>query len=152
MKLFYCFLAVVLSGASVWAGPPPQAGPQPSAPPKAPARAAAPAAVRPDSIYAYTDVRPRFVGGDAALTAYVRRTLRYPPQALSRKVAGKVFVTFVLSAAGRVQDVHVSRGLGFGLDDEALRVVWLMPPWEPALVQGQPVRVVCTLPISFSAE
>ncbi len=43
-------------------------------------------------------------------------------------------------------------GPGNGLNSEALRLVWLMPPWEPARVNGQPVRVACTVPISFNSE
>ena len=145
LKLFSGF--VISATAAVVR--PSQSGPLPLAPAKAPLLLPAP---NPDSIYAFTDVRPRFVGGDAALADYIRRTLRYPPQALQRKRSGKVFVTFVLSATGRVQDVHIARGLGLGLDEEALRVTWLMPPWEPARHQGRPVRVVCTLPISFQTE
>lgn len=80
-----------------------------------------------------------------------RQFRRYPPPTLIRWVLGKVCVNFVLGATGRVQDVHVSRSMGYGLDDEALRVAWLMPPWEPARHQGRPVQVVCTPPINFSA-
>lgn len=155
MKLLRPFglLVPLIAAAGLAAARPPQSGPQPTASSRAVAPPPAPAAkFNPDSVYAFTDVRPRFVGGEAALAAYIRRALHYPPQALQRKLSGKVFVTFVLGATGKVQDVHVSRGLGFGLDDEALRVVWLMPPWEPAQHQGRPVRVVCTLPISFNAE
>ncbi len=126
-------LALSIATAGLATARPPQSGPQPLAPTgtvaRLPVSAAAP---NPDSVYAFTDVRPRFVGGEAALAAYIRRALRYPPQALQRKLSGKVFVTFVLGTTGKVQDVHVSRGLGYGLDDEALRVVWLMPAWAGA--------------------
>ena len=108
--------------------------------------------VYPDSVYINPEVRPQFTGGDKAFSEYLRNNIRYPKLALQRRVSGRVFVNFILNAQGRVQDAHVISGPGSGLNDEALRLVWLMPPWEPARVHGQPVRVACTVPISFSAS
>ena len=113
---------------------------------------AAPAAVYPDSVYINPEVRPQFVGGDKAFAEYLSKSIRYPKEALQRRVSGRVFVNFVLNAQGKVQDARVVRGPGSGLNDEALRLVWLMPNWEPARVNGQPVRVACTVPISFTSE
>ena len=111
---------------------------------------AAPQEISPDSIFVNPEVRPQFVGGERGLAAYLRESVRYPEKALRSRISGRVYVNFVLSATGKVQDVHVVRGPGYGLNEEALRVVWLMPPWEPAQVKGRPVRVVCTIPISFT--
>ena len=122
----------------------------PAAPTAAPAPAAP--AVYPDSVYINPEVRPQFAGGDKAFGAYLSKNIRYPQQALQRRVSGRVFVNFVLNAQGRVQDAHVVSGPGNGLNDEALRLVWLMPPWEPARVNGVPVRVACTNPIGFTSE
>ncbi len=113
---------------------------------------AASAAIKSDSVYVNPDVRPQFMGGDKAFISYLSKSIRYPQQALQRHVSGKVYVSFILSAQGRVQDAHVVSGPGSGLNDEALRLVWLMPPWEPARVSGQPVRVACTVPITFNSE
>lgn len=118
----------------------------------APASPAAPAAINPDSVFINPEVRPQFVGGDRAFATYVGKSIRYPQQALQRRVSGKVYVSFVLSAQGKVQDAHVVSGPGSGLNEEALRLIWTMPAWEPARVNGQPVRVACTLPIAFSSE
>jgi protein TonB len=115
-------------------------------------RAAAPAAVvafKPDSIFINPDVRPQFIGGAEALHTYMAKNMHYPEQAMKQKVAGKVYVRFVLSAAGRITDASVVRGPGSGLNEEALRLVWLMPPWQPGWQRGQAVRVVCTMPIEF---
>ena len=108
--------------------------------------------VNPDSVYVNPEVRPRFTGGDKAFAAYLSKSIRYPQQAMQRNVSGRVYVNFVLSAEGKVQDAHVVSGPGSGLNDEALRLVWLMPPWEPARVNGLPVRVACTVPISFNPQ
>ncbi|OGX86656.1 hypothetical protein BEN47_12640 [Hymenobacter lapidarius] len=108
--------------------------------------------VYPDSVYINPEVRPQFTGGDKAFAAYLSKSIRYPKQALQRNISGRVFVNFVLNAEGKVQDAHVVSGPGNGLNDEALRLVWLMPPWQPARVNGLPVRVACTVPISFNTQ
>ena len=113
---------------------------------------AAPGVVHADSVYINPEVRTQFAGGDKAYMAYLSKSIRYPQQALQRHVSGRVYVNFILSAQGRVQDAHVISGPGNGLNDEALRLVWLMPTWEPGRVNGQPVRVACTVPISFNSE
>jgi protein TonB len=125
----------------------------PNANQPAPADTSRTVAARPapaDSVYAHPEVAPQFVGGNAALTAFMRKTMHYPDAALRRNVHGQVVVSFVLSEKGQVIDAHVLRGPGFGLDQEALRVVWLMPRWTPGQVNGQPVRVACTIPIGFN--
>ncbi len=108
--------------------------------------------VSPDSIYVNTDSRPVFTGGDAGFAAYLRKNIRYPEAALRQQVSGRVYVSFVLSREGRVTDAHVVRGPGHGLNEEALRLVWMMPSWTPALQQGQAVRVACTIPINFDTQ
>ena len=108
------------------------------------------AVLNPDSVYINPEVRPQFVGGDRAFVQYLMKSIHYPEEALKKGVSGRVFVSFVLSATGKVQDAHVVKGPGSGLDEEALRLIWTMPAWEPGRMDGQPVRVACTLPINFS--
>ena len=123
----------------------------PAAAPVPPMVPAAPA-INPDSVFINPEVRPQFVGGDKGSSAYLAKSIRYPQAALQRRVSGRVFVNFVLNAQGKVIDAHVVSGPGSGLNDEALRLVWMMPPWEPARSNGQPVRVACAVPISFTAD
>ena len=111
--------------------------------------AAAARSVKPDSIYVNPQVLPSFTGGLPALVAYIAKNMHYPEQAERQHAGGKVYVAFVVNASGRVQDVQVVRGVGASLDDEARRLVWLMPPWQPGKQQGQPVRTACTIPIVF---
>jgi protein TonB len=114
--------------------------------------ATAPAAplFKPDSIFINPEVRPQFTGGDAAFSAYLKKNLRYPAEAARQHLTGKVSVNFVLSATGLVTYATVLRGPSKVLNDEALRLVWHMPTWQPARQHGQPVRVSCTIPIIFT--
>ncbi len=108
-----------------------------------------PAAFYPDSVFVNPQVRPQFSGGEGALSAYMTKSMRYPEAAKFQHITGKVYVRFVVSAEGRITDASVVRGRGHGLDEEALRLVWLMPPWQPGQQQGHPVRVSCSMPIEF---
>lgn len=94
---------------------------------------------------------PSFPGGDVALAKFLASKLQYPAAALDKAVSGKVHVSFVVDAEGRLRDPRVVRGLGHGLDEEALRLVRLMPFWNPGRVQGRPVWVSFTMPIVFRA-
>jgi protein TonB len=115
----------------------------------APVAPAAAPLFRADSIFINPQVLPHFPGGDAAFSAYMKKNMHYSAEALRQHLSGKVFVNFVLSATGLVTYATVLRGPGKYLNEEALRLVWHMPAWEPAQQHGQPVRVSCTIPIVF---
>ena len=114
----------------------------------APAETAAPAA---PAVYHVAETMPAFPGGTVAQVAFLREKLKYPEEALRKGIAGKVLVQFVVDERGHLIDPQVVRGLGAGLDEEALRLVRIMPWWTPGLVGGQPVKVAVTLPIVFRA-
>ena len=108
----------------------------------------APALAAP-TVYFAADEMPAFPGGTAAMLAFMSHKINYPAQALDRQLSGKVHVTFVVDPEGHLHEPHVVRGLGYGLDEEALRLVRIMPWWTPGRVKGQPVWVSVTLPIVF---
>ena len=65
---------------------------------------------------------------------------------------GKVVVSFTINADGELTNLQVLKGLGFGTDEEALRVLRLMPRWKPGRQAGRAVRVRYNLPITFALE
>lgn len=95
------------------------------------------------------DIMPAFPGGDAALYRFLSNQIRYPEEALRNKVEGKVYIRFVVQADGSITDLDVMRGIGHGCDQEALRVVQMMPRWTPGELAGQPVPVYSSLAIEF---
>ena len=103
-----------------------------------------------DSIFINPQVLPQFTGGEAAFAAYLKKNLRYPAEALRQHATGKVMVNFVLGANGLVTYATVLRGPNKLLNEEALRLIWHMPAWQPARQHGQPVRVSCTIPVVFA--
>lgn len=96
------------------------------------------------------DEFPEFTGGMKAFTKYMERNLRYPYQAQEENVMGKVFVSFVVERDGSITDVKVLRGIGFGCDEEAIKVIKKSPLWKPGKNKGIPVRVRYNMPITFT--
>jgi periplasmic protein TonB len=102
-----------------------------------------------DVIFTVVEDQPEFPGGEAARQQFLSDNLRYPQMAREAGIQGTVFVTFVVEIDGSVTDVRIVRGIGGGCDEEAVRVVKMMPNWEPGRQRGQPVRVQFVMPIRF---
>lgn len=99
------------------------------------------------------DSQPEFEGGLAALYKFVSSRLKYPESALEGGIQGTVFVKFVVDEKGRVGDLSVLNKPGFGFDEEALRVVSIIPNFKtPAKVNGEAVKVYYQLPIKFKCR
>jgi TonB family protein len=98
------------------------------------------------------DDQPAFPGGVEAYRAFLQKNVQYPEAAKARNISGDVFVSFSVDEAGRLLDAEVIKGVGYGLDEEALRLVRLMPWWTPARLAGKPVRVPATLRIRFGMQ
>lgn len=95
---------------------------------------------------------PEYAGGVAALSKFLQKNLRYPNPASNAGVSGKVYVQFVVGQDGAISKVDILKGLGFGCDEEAERVIKLMPHWSAGKQSGRAVAVKFTLPISFQLE
>lgn len=102
--------------------------------------------------YVVVEKMPEFAGGTEALMRYLRNHLRYPSEALRAQAEGRVYVSFVVQADGTIADVSVPKGLGYGLDEEAQRVVRQMPAWMPGQQSHHAVPVRFTLPITFHIQ
>ncbi|UOQ65786.1 energy transducer TonB [Hymenobacter volaticus] len=104
-------------------------------------------------VYTFVEQMPRYNGGgNDSIIAYLRRSTRYPAEAIQAGASGKVFVTFVVNAQGQVEQARVVRPVHPALDQEALRVVTAMSVWQPGQQQGKPVAVAMTVPISFAIQ
>ncbi|WP_443937471.1 TonB family protein [Pedobacter sp. MW01-1-1] len=96
------------------------------------------------------DKAPEYPGGVANLYKFLGSNIKYPELAQRNKVQGKVFLSFLVEKDGRLDDIKVIKGLGSGLDEEALRVLKESPKWNPGSVNGQPVRVRYHINVNFS--
>ncbi len=102
-----------------------------------------------DAIYTYVQEMPQFPGGDEAFNNFLRRNIRYPQLARQNSIQGRVYVYFVIEKNGTLSDIKVVQGIGAGCDEEALRVMRMMPRWKPGKKQGHEVRIQAQKTITF---
>ena len=84
-----------------------------------------------------------------ALLRFIRSNLRYPRIAQDNGIHGKVYVNFIVERDGSVSNARVINRIDPSLDNEALRVINLLPKWKPGTQGGKPVRVSYSVPINF---
>jgi hypothetical protein len=95
------------------------------------------------------DVKPEFSGGMDAFYQFIGNNYKTPKV---EKLAGKVYVTFVIEKDGSLTGIKVLRDIGYGTGKEAIRVLELSPKWLPGEQNGQKVRCAFSLPISIIAR
>ncbi|MDR0507856.1 MAG: energy transducer TonB [Dysgonamonadaceae bacterium] len=102
-----------------------------------------------EAIHAEADVMPQFEGGYSALVRFIYNNMEYPVVALKQRIQGRVWCSFIVNKDGSISDVRIEQGVYAFLDDEALRVMQIMPPWTPGTIAGKQVRVKIYLPVVF---
>lgn len=101
-------------------------------------------------ILTFAEQMPEFSGGAEEMYKYLSKNIAFPPLARENGVEGKVVLTFVVGSDGKISQIEqVGKKLGWGCDEEAVRVVKGMPSWTPGKQNGKPVTVKFTLPIRF---
>ena len=101
-------------------------------------------------VYKVVEQMPAYPGGHEAMVKFLIENVKYPEAAKKKNVQGTVFVSFIVRSSGAITDVKVLRGIGSGCDEEAVRVVSLMPKWTPGQEKGKAVDVMFNLPIKFA--
>jgi len=105
-----------------------------------------------NNIYTVVDEMPSFVGGQIALSNYISVNLRYPDEAKKNQKEGIVYASFIVEKDGSITNVSIVKGIGYGCDEEVVRVLSAMPKWLPGKQKGNPVRVKLNLPVNFSLK
>lgn len=96
--------------------------------------------------------RDRKICSEAKMLQFLYRAMEYPKAARKKGVQGTVIVRFVIEEDGKVTNAELVRDIGEGCGEEALRVVKLMPNWNPGKQGGKYVRVWYSLPLKFRLE
>ena len=93
---------------------------------------------------------PKFPGGKIAFEEFLSQNVQYPEAARTEKLQGLVIVAVIVEIDGSFSDVKVVRNVEPSLDEEAIRVVKIMPNWIPAKHEGKEVRVQYYVPVEFA--
>lgn len=102
-----------------------------------------------DTVYHFVDKMPEFPGGEKEVVKFLNKTMVYPEKAMKKNEHGKVIVQFVVGKTGKVENAKVLKGVSKDLDEEALRVINLLPEWIPGELNGEKVAVYRIIPILF---
>jgi len=128
--------------SSAYPPPPPPPPPAPPAPDSASLK-----------VYFEVEKMPVFtykgMGSIEGFRAYVMDNVKYPEEAMTKGIQGKVYISFVVDANGSMTNVKVMRGVNKLLDEEAVRAVKTSPKWIPGEEKGAKVAVGFTIPVTF---
>jgi TonB family protein len=101
--------------------------------------------------YVNLDIMPLFVGNkEKNFSTFVQQRTRYPAEAIEKGIEGRVFVHFVVSSKGKIENIEIARSVDPLLDNEAMRVIGLSPDWIPGKKNGLAVPVKMVFPVTFT--
>lgn len=94
-------------------------------------------------------IQPEFPGGEDSLQSFLKNNLNYPDSARINHIQGRVYVGFKVDRTGKIVNPKILSSASRLLEDEAIRVVNMMPDWKPGTAGGSPVDIQYILPIDF---
>ncbi len=100
-------------------------------------------------VYRVVEVMPQFPGGQDSLNSFITTNLKYPRSARENSISGKVVIECIVDTDGSLTDIKVKTSVHPKLDDEALRIIKLMPKFKPGSQKGNAVKVIISLPVNF---
>lgn len=97
--------------------------------------------------------KPYFgVGGDSEFKNWIAQNIVYPPSAIEANLQGRVYLQFVVEKDGSISNIQVLKSIDPEFSREAVRVLELSPRWNPGKIDGTPVRVKVSFPITFTLK
>ncbi|MEI6752586.1 MAG: TonB family protein [Paludibacter sp.] len=105
-----------------------------------------------NTIQTYIEQMPVYPGGEQELLNFIGINLRYPVIDQENNVQGRVVLRFVVTKTGTVDKVEVLQSLSRSADNEAVRVIKLLPKFIPGKQNGKNVSVWFTLPVTFKLQ
>lgn len=100
----------------------------------------------------FYDTPPTFKGDSTRMQKYIQKHLKYPPEAIRADIEGKVYVQFRISEKGRIDNLNILKSIGFGCDEEDLRIVKTMRKWTPAINNNIFVSSLYIVPVIFKLD
>jgi protein TonB len=106
-----------------------------------------------EGVYNRAEIMPSYPGGEAALRKFIEENIEYPQRAMDNDAEGTVTVYFAVDEEGKIYTpTIISSKIGYGLEEEAMRVVNKMPKWNPGQIKGKNVKTKFTLPITYQIQ
>jgi TonB family protein len=125
----------------------------------------------PDSVYKHLENMPVFnvldcsgikdkknreACGERMFVSYLNENKNYPDEAFKNKISGKVTAQFVINTSGKIEQIKILRGLGYGCDEDLIRILTELnqrsSPWVPGRIKKKPVNVLKTVTVKYEPE
>ncbi|MBU0489010.1 MAG: energy transducer TonB [Bacteroidetes bacterium] len=100
-------------------------------------------------VYDFPSIYPEYMGGTPEMYKFLKKNTVYPGIAKDANISGTVYVQFVVGKDGKISGVAAMNRLGGGCEEEAVRVVSIMPAWKPGEQMGKKVAVRYKIPVKF---
>lgn len=88
-------------------------------------------------------------GGRRAYDSYLEANVRYPGEALKNKVKGKAGIEFNVGTDGTLSDFTIIKKLGYGCEEEIIRLVKNGPKWFPTTEDSKPIKSTVKVRLRF---
>ena len=102
--------------------------------------------------YDAVEVMPEFPGGMDKLLQFINDNMQYPTKAQTEGIQGRVIVQFIIDEDGYIIEPNIVRSVESSLDNEALRLIKMLPQWKPGTLKGKAVKVKYTVPVAFKLK
>jgi protein TonB len=106
----------------------------------------------PVEVFVVVEEMPTFPGGETELMKFIYANIQYPDIAKENNIQGRVILRFCVTYKGGVDQVQVLKGVDPALDNEAVRVIKMLPAWKPGKQGGKPVNVWYSVPVTFQLK
>lgn len=105
-----------------------------------------------DEIHLIVEEYAKFPGGWDQWAKFLNKNFQYPRQAVKMRIEGTVHLSFIVDTEGIISDIQVTRGIGGGCNEEAIRVLKSSPRWTPGKQRGVPVKSRMAIQIKFGLK
>lgn len=105
-----------------------------------------------DEVYHVVDDMPEFPGGMDKLLQFINDNMQYPTKAQTEGIQGRVIVQFIIDEDGYIIEPNIVRSVESSLDNEALRLIKMLPKWKPGTLKGKAIKVKYTVPVAFKLK
>jgi protein TonB len=106
----------------------------------------------PQEVFVVVEEMPKFPGDEKALFDFIYANIQYPEIAKENNIQGRVILRFCVTYKGGVDQVSILKPVDPSLDNEAIRVIKMLPTWKPGKQGGKPVNVWYSVPVVFQLK
>lgn len=103
-----------------------------------------------NGLYRYADVYPSYPEGMAAMRKFIQSHIVYPPAEQQQLIGGTVLVSVIINKDGSLSDFKIVKSVSKNIDAEAIRVIKLLPRFNPAMYREKPIRMITQIPVTFT--